>query len=125
MITCFEKLKRFLYLTIKNHELKTTKGMRSIKTIPFMTSDFAFQALHAEELSEVNSKLQALREDNQMLKEKQEALERDLSSAEDEMISLKRKLENMTNEKNELERSQEQLKKELEEQGQYQPLNNL
>ena len=77
------------------------------------------QALHAEELSEINSKLQASLEDNKALEEKEEALQHDLSGAEDELISLRKMAENLKNERNELERNQEQLQKELEEQGKY------
>ena len=89
----------------------------SIAFLTNFTPTCLYQAFHAEELSEVNNKLQAIQEDNKMSQEKLEALERDLSSAEDEVISLTRNLENVANEKNELEKKEEQLRKELEEQG--------
>ena len=82
-----------------------------------LKSRCSHQVLHAEELSEVNKKLQASVDDNKTLEEKQEALQHDLTDAEDELIVMRKTVENLENEKNELERTQDQLKKELEEQG--------
>lgn len=73
-----------------------------------------YQASHAEQVTEVNSKLQAAQEYNKTSEEKQEALEHELHSTEDEMNNLKRQFENT---KNELERKNEQLENELHEQG--------
>ena len=73
-----------------------------------------YQNSHAEDLTEVNNKLQAAQEYNRTSEEKQEALEHELHTTEDEMNNLTRQLENM---KNEVERKQGQLQKELDERG--------
>lgn len=72
------------------------------------------QAGHAEELAEVNNKLQTAQEYNRTSQEKQEALENELHSTEDEVNNLTRQLDNL---KSELEMKEEQLQKELDEQG--------